>query len=200
MAWSSLELNYVPEQCVCKVYIKEKNSLNDFSVVVHSWYKTVLLLSYINCTPLRPILKGNTGTKTTEGKMSGTNLQKESGSALDRARNKFHTGLQGEIPVLEVLPIPGAGQFSAHPPPALAKALGGLGGSKTQWCQAMGLVQSSCKSVTVRASRCELTVGKALNLLKWRFSCLCLMEGAGFGCILQIFCLACWQQAVGFSR
>lgn len=44
-------------------------------------------------------------------------------SALDGARNKSHTGLlQGHL-VPEVLPVPGAGQFSAHPPLELATLL-----------------------------------------------------------------------------
>lgn len=60
--------------------------------------------------------------------MAGTNLQKESVSALDGARNKSHTGLQEENLVPEVLRVPGAGQFSAHPPPALAMPLWICGG------------------------------------------------------------------------
>lgn len=55
--------------------------------------------------------------------MAGTDGQNESVSLLDGARNKSHTGLQGEILVPEALPVPGAGQFSAHPAPALAMPL-----------------------------------------------------------------------------
>lgn len=70
--------------------------------------------------------------------MAGINLQKESVSALDRARNKSHKGLQGENLVPEVLPVLGAGQFSAHLPPALAMLLEVSGGVRD-------LVMSGCE-------------------------------------------------------
>lgn len=52
--------------------------------------------------------------------MAGTDGQNESVSTLAGARNKSHTGLQGESLVPQVLPVPGAGQFSAHPAPVSA--------------------------------------------------------------------------------
>lgn len=58
--------------------------------------------------------------KPQSGKTAGTNLQKESLSVLDGPKSKSCAGLQGENPVPEVLPVPGAEQFIAHPPPALA--------------------------------------------------------------------------------
>lgn len=53
------------------------------------------------------------------------------------------------------------------------------------------------KAVTVKAPWRELTAGKALNLLRWWLPCLWVMEGASFGCILEVFCLPCQQWALG---
>lgn len=52
--------------------------------------------------------------------MAGSSLQKESVNVMDRARKKSQTGIQGEKSGPEGHPVPGAGEFSAQPAPALA--------------------------------------------------------------------------------